>query len=108
MKLKDECLFIVPRCLEVCNSRGIQFVAKICHKCSHPGAQVTRQNLKEFASPARDKNRSCIRGLKHTELKIYDVDETMTFYEQTKLLSGLFSVMLLAAEQTQASRPNVV
>ena len=108
MKLKDECLFIVSRCLEVCNSRGIQFVAKICHKCSHPGAQVRRQNLKEFASPARDKNRSCIHSLKHTELKIYDVDETMTCYEQTKLLSGLFSVMLLLAEQTQASRPNVV
>ena len=48
-------LFIVPRSLEVCDSRGLQFVAEICHKCSHPGVQATRQNLKKIASPARDK-----------------------------------------------------
>ena len=53
----------MPRSLEVCDSRGLQFVAKICHKCSHPGAQATWQNLKKIASPARAKNRSCSRGL---------------------------------------------
>ena len=38
------------RSLEVCNSRGFQFVAKlarICHSCSHPFALATRQNLKK-------------------------------------------------------------
>ena len=44
MKLKEGCLFIVPRYLEVCDSRGLQF-AKICHKCSHPGVQEMLQNL---------------------------------------------------------------
>ena len=38
------------RSLEVCDSRGFQFVAKlarICHSCSHPLALATRQNLKK-------------------------------------------------------------
>ena len=39
------------RSLEVCDSRGFQFVAKlarICHSCSHPLALATRQNLKKL------------------------------------------------------------
>ena len=38
------------RSLEVCDSRGFQFVAKlarICHSCSHPLELATRQNLKK-------------------------------------------------------------
>ena len=38
------------RSLEVCDSHGFQFVAKltrICHLCSHPLALATRQNLKK-------------------------------------------------------------
>ena len=38
------------RSLEVCDSRGFQFVAKlarICHSCSHPLALATGQNLKK-------------------------------------------------------------
>ena len=38
------------RSLEVCDSRGFQFVAKlarICHSCSHPLVLATRQNLKK-------------------------------------------------------------
>ena len=45
-------MFIVSRSLQVCDSRGLQFVAKICHKCSLPGAQATRQNLKKIARVA--------------------------------------------------------
>ena len=67
MKLKKECLFMVPRSLEVCDSCGLQFVAKICHKCGHPCAQATRQNLKKIASPARAKNRSCSRGFRQSK-----------------------------------------
>ena len=44
-------------------SRSMRFARPlICHKCSHPGAKATQQNLKKIASPARDKNRSCSRG----------------------------------------------
>ena len=49
-KGRPPCLFIVARSLEVCDSRGFQFVAKlarICHSCSHPLALATRQNLKK-------------------------------------------------------------
>ena len=38
------------RSLEVCYSRGFQFVAKlarICHSCGHPLALATRQKLKK-------------------------------------------------------------
>ena len=37
--------------LEVCDSHGFQFVAKlarICRSCSHPLALVTGQNLKKL------------------------------------------------------------
>ena len=61
MKLKEECLVVVPRSLEVCVSRSLQFVTKICHKCSHPCTQAMGRNLKKI--PARAKNRSCSCGL---------------------------------------------
>ena len=90
MKLKEECLFIVPRSLKVCDSRGLQFVAKICHKCSQPGALATRQNLKKkIASPARDKNRSCSRGFSCTQCNIRSTYDSVTH------LAGQFLPVLL-------------
>ena len=35
----------------MCDSRGLEFVANISHKCSRPRAQATQQNLKKIASP---------------------------------------------------------
>ena len=43
-------LFIVPRSLEVCDSCGFQFVAKLArtfHSCNHPLELATRRNLKK-------------------------------------------------------------
>ena len=47
------------RSLEVCDSRGFQFVSKlarICHSCSHPLALATRQNLKKSHHLREQKN----------------------------------------------------
>ena len=49
-------LFIVPMSLEVCDSRGLQFVAKICHKCSHPGAGDRTKSEKNRITSARQKS----------------------------------------------------
>ena len=85
----------MPRSLEVCDSRGLQFVAKICHKCSHPGAQATRQNLKKIASPARDKNRSCSRGLK---LRASRVIENNVYYVNVNEIEHLEILMKAQTE----------
>ena len=51
--------------LEVCDSLGFQFVAKlarICYSCSHPLALGTRRSFKKSHDVAQAKNRSRSRG----------------------------------------------
>ena len=61
MKLKEECLFIMPRSLEVCNSRVLQFFTSVATLARRRCDKIR----KKIASPARATNRSCSRGLSH-------------------------------------------
>ena len=62
MKLKKECLFIVP--LEVCDSCDLRFVAKVVTSVATLERRRRDKIRKKIASLAQDKNRSCSHGFR--------------------------------------------